>query len=80
MGPTTFESQWGPLEATYMSSMSHTSDTDIANGNYASKFKEFPSCDNVGGLGGQNHTLRLVNPLTNLFPDSKPQHLSVMKP
>jgi len=63
-----------------MSSMSHTSDTDTTDGNYASKFQESPSSDNVGGVGGRNHIVCLVNLLTNLSPKSKSQHLSVMKP
>jgi hypothetical protein len=74
------ENQWGPLEAPYMSSMSHTNDTDTTNGNSASKFEESPSGDNVAGVGGRNHTVCLVNPLTNLFPKSKSRHLSLMKP
>ncbi len=58
----------GPLDMPYMSSMSHTSGIDIIGGGFTSKSKEFPSCDNVGGVGGWNRTPYLVNPLANLFP------------
>jgi hypothetical protein len=54
-----------------MSFMSHTSGTDIHTGNFVSKFEEFPLGDNVGGVGGWNHTLDLVNPLANLSLKSK---------
>jgi hypothetical protein len=71
MVSTALENKWGPLEAPYMSSMSHTSDIDITNGSSASKFEESPSCDNVGGVGGRNDTPHLVNLLTNMFLESK---------
>jgi hypothetical protein len=35
-----------------MSSMLHTSGIDTTEGTSISKSKEFPSCDNVGGVGG----------------------------
>jgi hypothetical protein len=80
MVPTTPKNQWGPLEASYMSSMYHTSGTDTIDGSSISKYEESPLVDNVGGVGGQNHTPRLINFLINLFPKSKFRHLSMMKP
>jgi hypothetical protein len=47
-----------------MSSIYHTSGVDTTDGGFVSKFEESPSCDNVGGVGGKNHTPRLINPLT----------------
>jgi len=47
---TTFENQWGPLEAPYMSSMSHTSGIDPTDGSSTLEFEESPSNDNVGGV------------------------------
>jgi hypothetical protein len=49
-----------------MSSMSHTSGTDTTGGSSTSKSKESPLGDNVGGVGGWNHTSCLVNPLASL--------------
>jgi hypothetical protein len=63
-----------------MSSMSHTSGTDTIGGSFVSKYEESPLGDNVGGVGGRNRTPRLVNPLANLFPKSKSQHMFMMKP
>jgi hypothetical protein len=63
-----------------MSSMSHTSGTNTADGNSASKFEESLSSDYVGGVDGRNHTPHLINPPTNLSPKSKSRHMSVMKP
>jgi hypothetical protein len=54
-----------------MSSKSHISGIDIIGYNSASKYEESPLGDNVGGVGGQNHTACLVNPSTTLFPKSK---------
>jgi len=80
MVSTTPENQRGPLEAPYMSSMSHTSGTNIINGNSTSESKESSLGDNVSGLGGWNYTPGLINPLIILFSKSKSQHLSMMKP
>ncbi len=63
---TILENQHGPLEAPYMSSMSHTSGIDIIGGSFALEFEESPLGDNVGGVGGWNHTPCLVNLLANL--------------
>jgi hypothetical protein len=63
-----------------MSSMSHISGTDTTDGNFALEFKEYLSCDNVGGVGGWNHIPCLVNPLTTLSLKSKSRYFSVMKP
>jgi hypothetical protein len=71
MVPTTLKNQRGSLEVPYMSSMSsmsHTNGTHIIGGNFASKS---PSNDNVSGVGGQNRTHHLVNPLANLALESK---------
>ncbi len=70
----------GPLEAPYMSFMSHTSGIDITIGNFVFEFEEFSLGDNVGGVGGWNHTPDLINPLASLSLESKSWHLSVMKP
>jgi hypothetical protein len=77
---TTFENRRGPLEAPYMSSMSHTSGTNIIDGNSTSESKEFSLGDNVSGVGGWNCTLGLINLLVILFSKFKSQHLSMMKP
>jgi hypothetical protein len=63
-----------------MSFMSHTNGTDTIGGSYASRFKECPSCDNVGGVGGWNRTPHLINPSRNLSLESKSRHMFVMKP
>jgi len=54
-----------------MSSMSHTSGTYTINCSFTLKSKESSSYVNVGGVGGRNYTLRLVNPLAKLFLESK---------
>jgi len=58
----------------------HTSGTNTTCGSSASKFKESPSGDNVGGVGGWSRTPYLVNLSTNLPSESKSQHMFVMKP
>jgi hypothetical protein len=80
MVPIAPENQQGLSEALYTSFMSNTSGTNITGDSFASKYEESPSSDNVGGEGGQNHTLHLVNPLASLPPKSKSQHMSMMKP
>jgi len=65
------KNRWGPLEAPYMSSMSHTSDINIIGSSYASKFEESPLSDNVGGVGGHNRIPLLVNLAVNLSSKSK---------
>jgi len=67
---TSPKNQHGPLEAPYMSF--HTSGNDTTDGSSVSKSKESPLNDNVDGVGGWNHTPRLVNPLEN--PSSTPIH------
>jgi hypothetical protein len=54
-----------------MSYMSHTIGINTTGGSYTSKFEEFSSYVNVGGVGGYNHTLHLVNPPTNMSLESK---------
>jgi hypothetical protein len=49
---TALENQQGFLEVQHMSSMSHTSGTNIISGSYVSKYKESPLGDNVNGIGG----------------------------
>jgi hypothetical protein len=63
-----------------VSSMSHKNGIDTIGGSYVSKFEEYPSCDNVSGVGGWNHTPHLVNPPINLSLESESRHMSVMKP
>ncbi len=74
------ENRWGLLEASYMSSMSQISGTDTINGSSTLEYEEFPLGDNVGGVGGRNHTRHLVNHLANLPLKSISQHLFAMKP
>jgi hypothetical protein len=54
-----------------MSSMSHTSGTYTISGSSTLEFEESSLDANVGGMGGRNYTLRLVNRLANLFLKSK---------
>jgi hypothetical protein len=58
-----------------MSTMSHTSGTNTIGGSFTLEFKESPPGDNVGGVGGWNHTPRQVNPPANMSPKSKFRHL-----
>jgi hypothetical protein len=77
---TTPKNWRGPLEVPYMSSVSHTSGINTTSASFASKFEESPLGDNAGGVGGWNYTPHIVNPLANMFPNSKSWHLFMMNP
>jgi hypothetical protein len=49
-----------------MCSMSHKRDTNSIYGSFALKFKESPSCVNVGGVGGRNRTPQPSKPSNKL--------------
>ncbi len=58
----------GPLEVSYMSSMSHNNDVKtIFKGKSIFESKESSSSNIIGGMGGLNLTPHLVNTLMNLF-------------
>jgi hypothetical protein len=63
-----------------MFSMPHMNGTNIIDNSFTLKYEEFPSCDNVCGVGGRKCTTCRVNPPANLSLESKFQHMSVMKP
>jgi hypothetical protein len=47
---------------------------------YVSKFENFPLDDDEGGVGGLNHTLRLVKPLTTVSLSFESCVTSMMNP
>jgi len=52
MVPITFENRWGLLEVPYMSSMSHTSGTNIIISSSTLEYDEFSLDVHVGGACG----------------------------
>jgi hypothetical protein len=68
MVPTTLEYQQGPLEAPYMSSMSHNNGAKFGcRGKCTFNSKESSSINITSGVGGMNFTTRFMNPLMNIL-------------
>jgi hypothetical protein len=76
MVPTALKYRQGLLVAPYISSMYHNNGgvTSLEK-KYVSKSKESPLDDGEGGVGGLNHTLRLMKPLVTC-----PCPLNLMSP
>ncbi len=67
MVPTALKYQQGLLVAPYISSMSHNSGgvTNLGE-KFVLESEQSPPNDNEGGVGGLNHTPRLMKPLVTM--------------
>ncbi len=81
MVPTTPKYQRGPLVVPYISSMSHNNgEMKNLGEKYVSKSKQSPINDDEGGVGGLNHTLRLMKPLVTMSMFFESCATSMMNP